>query len=78
MSVILILFGQAGVILGAVTIFGIVSWYFIPEQKWLRREQVLRALHVSDQPVPSQGTGSGEDGTLRHRESLADSKQRLD
>lgn len=77
MSIVPHLFGQAGVILGAVTIFGILSWYLIPEQKWLRREQVLRALNVSDQSMPSQEE-SGDVGTLRHRESLPDSKQRLD
>jgi translation initiation factor 5B len=32
------------VIFGAVTIFGIVSWYFTPEDKWLRRELGLQAL----------------------------------
>ncbi|KAK7682739.1 hypothetical protein QCA50_014122 [Cerrena zonata] len=69
-------FNFAGVILGAVTIFGILSWYFIPEHKWLRREQVIRALNVADQPVPSQE--GGDAGTLRHRESHLDNKQRFD
>lgn len=41
---------QACVIFGAVTVFGIVTWYFTPEEKWLRREQVLQALHAADQP----------------------------
>jgi translation initiation factor 5B len=40
--------GKASVIFGAVTIFGIMSWYFIPEEKWLSREQVLQALHAAD------------------------------
>lgn len=71
------LLGQAGVILGAVTIFGILSWYFIPEHKWLRRQQVIRALNATDQSVPSQ-EGGGDAGTLRHRESHLDSKQRFD
>lgn len=31
-------------IFGAVTIFGIASWWFMPEEKWLRREQVLQGL----------------------------------
>ena len=35
---------QASVIFGAVTIFGILSWYFTPEHKWLRREKVVQAL----------------------------------
>jgi len=25
-----------------------MSWYFIPEEKWLSREQVLQALHAAD------------------------------
>jgi len=43
-------FNFACVIFGAVTIFGIASWFFTPEEKWLRREQVLQALHAADQP----------------------------
>lgn len=46
---------QACVIFGAVTIFGIVSWYFTPEEKWLRREQVLHVLHAADQPEIARG-----------------------
>ncbi|KAJ7852785.1 amino acid permease-domain-containing protein [Mycena olivaceomarginata] len=34
----------APVIFGAVTIFGVISWYFTPEDKWLRRELVLQAV----------------------------------
>jgi hypothetical protein len=41
---------QACVIFGAVTIFGIMSWYFTPEEKWLSKEQVLQALDAADQP----------------------------
>jgi translation initiation factor 5B len=37
------------VIFGAVTIFGIASWYLTPEHKWLRRELVLQALHAADE-----------------------------
>jgi len=43
-------FNFACVIFGTVTIFGVMSWYFTPEEKWLRREQVLQALHAADQP----------------------------
>ncbi|KAJ7844536.1 hypothetical protein B0H14DRAFT_3868317 [Mycena olivaceomarginata] len=42
-------FNFACVIFGAVTIFGIASWYFTPEDKWLRRELVLQALHASEE-----------------------------
>lgn len=41
-------FNFACVIFGAVTIFGILSWYFTPEEKWLRREHVLKALQTAD------------------------------
>lgn len=30
--------------MGAVTIFAILTWYFTPEDKWLKREQILRGL----------------------------------
>lgn len=64
-------------ILGAVTIFGILSWYFVPEHKWLRREQVLRALNVADEYIPSQ-EDSRDAGTLRRRESVPDTKQNIE
>ena len=40
-------FWQADIIFGAVTIFGIISWYFIPEEKWLSKTRVSRALHTA-------------------------------
>jgi len=43
-------FNFACVIFGSVTIFAILSWYFTPEDKWLRREQVLQALRTVDEP----------------------------
>jgi translation initiation factor 5B len=45
---------KACVIFGSVTIFGAMSWYFTPEEKWLSEKQVLQALHLADQPkVPT-------------------------
>jgi len=44
-------FNFACVIFGSITIFGIASWYFTPSEKWLRREQVLQALHATDEPA---------------------------
>jgi len=41
-------FNFACVIFGAATIFGLASWYFIPEERWLRREQVLQVLDAAD------------------------------
>ena len=49
---------QACVILGAVTIFGILSWYFIPEDKWLRREVVLQSLQATNEVHHSAPSGS--------------------
>ncbi|KDR74511.1 hypothetical protein GALMADRAFT_227573 [Galerina marginata CBS 339.88] len=43
-------FNFASVIFGSITLFGILSWYFTPADKWLRREQVLQALHAADVP----------------------------
>lgn len=44
-------FCQACVIFGAVTIFAILSWYFIPAEKWLHRGQGLQALQATDGPT---------------------------
>jgi translation initiation factor 5B len=42
------------VIFGVITIFGAMSWYFTPEEKWLSKEQVLQALHSANHPkVPT-------------------------
>lgn len=41
-------------IFGSVTLFGILSWYFTPPEKWLRREIVLKGLegtNVGDEPL---------------------------
>jgi translation initiation factor 5B len=46
---------QACVIFGSVTIFGIVSWYFTPEEKWLPRELLLRGLENTDSPEDDLG-----------------------
>ncbi|KAG6896856.1 hypothetical protein C0992_005603 [Termitomyces sp. T32_za158] len=37
-------FNFACVIFGAVTIFGIISWWITPEEKWLRHELVMKAF----------------------------------
>lgn len=39
---------QACVIFGAITIFGIISWWVIPEEKWMRRELVLKGLESTN------------------------------
>ncbi|KAI0276900.1 amino acid transporter [Russula aff. rugulosa BPL654] len=41
-------FNFACTIFGAVSIFAILSWYFIPPDKWLRQEQIERALHSAE------------------------------
>ncbi|KDQ18634.1 hypothetical protein BOTBODRAFT_171439 [Botryobasidium botryosum FD-172 SS1] len=47
----------AGVIVGAVTIFGILSFLFISEDKWLRREQIYGGI---DSTVSLHGTADIE------------------
>ncbi|KAJ3500376.1 hypothetical protein NLJ89_g9825 [Agrocybe chaxingu] len=44
-------FNFACVIFGSITLFGILSWYLTPSEKWLRREHVLKALRAADEPV---------------------------
>lgn len=44
-------FNFAVVIFGAITIFALLSWYIIPEDKWLRKEQVLKAMAAVDETV---------------------------
>ncbi|KAF9055548.1 hypothetical protein BDP27DRAFT_1433658 [Rhodocollybia butyracea] len=46
---ILPFFFPACVTFGAVTIFGILTLYFTPLEKWLRRKHVLQALHSADE-----------------------------
>lgn len=41
-------FNFASVIFGSVTIFGVLSWYFTPEDKWLRREQVEQVFESAN------------------------------
>ncbi|KAH0839540.1 hypothetical protein J3R83DRAFT_425 [Lanmaoa asiatica] len=41
-------FNFAVVIFGAISIFAFLSWYFTPEDKWLRRDQILKALETID------------------------------
>jgi len=31
-----------------VSVFAILSWYFIPPDKWLRQEQIERALRTAE------------------------------
>jgi len=38
------------VIFGAISIFAFLSWYFTPEEKWLRKDQILRALETDNHP----------------------------
>lgn len=41
-------FNFSCVIFGAVTIFGVFSWYFTPEEKWLPRDQIMKAFATAD------------------------------
>jgi len=46
---------QAPVIFGSVTIFGLLSWYFTPEDKWLRKDQVVQAMNAANVPITTRG-----------------------
>jgi translation initiation factor 5B len=41
-------FNFAVVIFAAISVFALLSWYFTPDDKWLRREQILKALEMTD------------------------------
>ncbi|KAH6915473.1 hypothetical protein BKA70DRAFT_1420426 [Coprinopsis sp. MPI-PUGE-AT-0042] len=41
-------FNFACVIFGAVTLFGIISWYLTPEDRWLRREGLMQAFESAN------------------------------
>jgi translation initiation factor 5B len=56
------------VIFGAVTIFGILSWYFVPEQKWLRRSLITQQIHTANDDSVA---GSSTVPELSSRESIA-------
>ncbi|KAF8075906.1 hypothetical protein FPV67DRAFT_1604632 [Lyophyllum atratum] len=47
-------FNFACVIFGSVTIFGVISWWLTPEEKWLRGEIVVQGYENAD--VPDQAT----------------------
>ncbi|KAF5322482.1 hypothetical protein D9619_001165 [Psilocybe cf. subviscida] len=50
-------FNFACVIFGAITIFGVLSWWFTPPEQWLRREQVLETLSGADAGETDQSRG---------------------
>lgn len=39
---------QACVIFGSITVFGVLTWYFTPAEKWLRREHILQAMLATE------------------------------
>ncbi|KAK2462762.1 hypothetical protein APHAL10511_005280, partial [Amanita phalloides] len=43
-------FNFACVIFGCVTIFGILTWYFTPEEQWLPHDRIMQALEFSNDP----------------------------
>jgi translation initiation factor 5B len=48
-------FNFASVIFGSVTVLGIISWWFTPEDRWLRRDVLLQGLQNSDIPGGAEG-----------------------
>ena len=49
-------FMQAGVILAGVTIMALLSWYFIPEDHWLKPAHVKAILENTEQSAESTVT----------------------
>ncbi|KAF8966419.1 hypothetical protein BDZ97DRAFT_1903742 [Flammula alnicola] len=47
-------FNFACVIFGSITLFGVLTWYFTPAEKWLRREHIMQALNAADEQQPDQ------------------------
>ncbi|KIK45281.1 hypothetical protein CY34DRAFT_78247 [Suillus luteus UH-Slu-Lm8-n1] len=43
-------FNFAIVIFGAISVFAFLSWYFTPEEKWLRKDQILKAYETVEHP----------------------------
>jgi translation initiation factor 5B len=37
---------KACVIFGAITIFGVLTWYFTPEEQWLPHNRIIQALEI--------------------------------
>ena len=54
-------FNFAPVILGSVTIFAVLTWYFTPANKWLRQEQIENAMRAAEghpDPLDTAGTSA--------------------
>jgi translation initiation factor 5B len=43
-------FPKAIVIFISISIFAFLSWFFTPEEKWLRKNQILEARETVDHP----------------------------
>ena len=41
-------------VFGGVNILAILSWWFIPEDRWLPREQIMRVLKAVDEDPTDQ------------------------
>lgn len=54
-------FNFAVVIFGSVTLFAVLTWYFTPEEKWLRRAQILQALQTADEPEAGASASATRD-----------------
>ena len=59
---------QACVIFSVVTMFGIMSWYFIPEEKWLSKKQMSPTLHVirPSKAAVGRSSKSTQGGSVRY------------
>ncbi|TFY73131.1 hypothetical protein EWM64_g10880 [Hericium alpestre] len=59
-------FNFAVVIFGAVTIFALVSYWFIPAEKWLRQEQIVQTMETAEGVDVLEGTEDFTEGTYVH------------
>jgi translation initiation factor 5B len=73
-------FNFACVIFGSVTIFAILCWLFMPEEKWLRREHI-RKMAVVDGALPesqddSKGDAASDDDKKHAKDGTAISTEK--
>jgi hypothetical protein len=40
-------FNYACVIWGAITVFGVLCWWFMPEEQWLRSKRIAQVIDVN-------------------------------
>lgn len=64
-------FNFAPVILAAATIFAVVSWWVIPENKWLSRERTAQMLDQTEAATEDDGASVKKGGSIRDEPTVA-------